>query len=355
MTAPYIDTVSATSGLVNYYRLGESTAGTVDSFTGTSGTVLSSHTADSGGSWTPRTGDTITAVLSNAGRLRKATTSGGVGYFSTEVPASADYLVQADITVKSLVGSAGVMGRADPNGTGTGTYYYARYDPSAGQFQLIKSVNGSSAVISTYSQTLTVGSTYTLGLDMNGSLLRLIVNGAVRASINDGTISAAGRPGVGFGQPGDAATPSDTAGLHLDNFNVPGILEDSATAGNDGSYVNGPTVGVTGALNGDSDTAARFDGVNDYATAARQVSDDLSVEFWFKSTQGIGTSATGTDGAGLVDASVSGAANDFGVALRSDGRVVAGVGSATSAATSPSPRPRAATPTARGTTSSSPG
>ena len=33
---------------------------------------------------------------------------------------------------------------------------------------------------------------------------------------------------------------------------------------------------------------------------------------------------------GVVDASVSGAANDFGVSLRSDGKVIAGVGSSTS-------------------------
>ena len=239
--------------------------------------------------------------------------------------------MEADITVKSLVGSAGVMGRGDPNGAGTGTYYYARYDPatSGGQFQLIKNVNGSAAVISTHNQAFAVGSTFTLGLDMKGSLLRIFVNDVLRTSINDGSITAAGKAGVGFGEPGDAATPSDTAGLHLDNFNVPGVLVDSDN-GNNGTYVNGPTVGVTGALAGDSDTAATFDGVNDYGTAARQVADDLSIEFWFKSTQGIGTGTQWYNGAGLVDASVSGAANDFGVSLRSDGKVVAGVGSSTS-------------------------
>jgi len=94
--------------------------------------------------------------------------------------------------------------------------------------------------------------------------------------------------------------------------------------------VNGPTVGVTGALTGDSDTAGTFDGVNDFGTAPRQVADDLSIEFWFKSTQGIGTGTHWYSGAGLVDASISGAANDFGVSLRSDGRVVAGVGSSVS-------------------------
>ena len=327
VTSAYADTVNATAGLLNYYRLGESNAGVLDSFTGTSGTALSSHTADSGDTWTRRTGDTITAVLSSAGKLRKSTVSGGVGYYSNEVLTGADYLVETDITVRSPVGTAGVFGRGDINGTGTGTNYYARYDPvsSGGQFQLIKNVNGSAAVISTYNEAFTVGSTFTLGLDMRGTLIRMFVNDVQRTAINDGSITAAGRAGVGFGEPGDAAAPSETAGLHLDNFNVPGGLIDSGN-GNNGTYVNGPTVGVTGALIGDSDTAATFDGVNDFGTVARQVVDDLSIEFWFRSTQGIGTGSQWWDGAGLVDAEVGGPLNDFGVSLRSDGRVVAGTG-----------------------------
>ena len=41
VTPLYADTVNGTAGLLNYYRLGETTAGITDSFTGTSGTVLS--------------------------------------------------------------------------------------------------------------------------------------------------------------------------------------------------------------------------------------------------------------------------------------------------------------------------
>ena len=98
---------------------------------------------------------------------------------------------------------------------------------------------------------------------------------------------------------------------------------------NTGTYFNTPTLGVTGALtgSGDNDTAVRFDGVNDYGRVARQISGDFSIEFWFKSTAGgIGTGLQWWEGAGLVDAEVGGGLNDFGVSLRSDGRVVAGVG-----------------------------
>jgi hypothetical protein len=53
---------------------------------------------------------------------------------------------------------------------------------------------------------------------------------------------------------------------------------------------------------------------------------DFSIELWFSSTQGIGTGTSWTSGAGLVDADAAGTANDFGVSLRSDGKIVAGVG-----------------------------
>jgi hypothetical protein len=95
---------------------------------------------------------------------------------------------------------------------------------------------------------------------------------------------------------------------------------------NDGAYLNGVTLGIAGAIGGDADTAATFDGVNDYVSVARQISNDFSIEFWFKSTQGRNTGSQWYSGAGLVDPEVGGVTNDFCVSLRSDGRVTAGTG-----------------------------
>ena len=50
-------------------------------------------------------------------------------------------------------------------------------------------------------------------------------------------------------------------------------------------------LGQTGAINGDANTAAQFDGTNDFAPATRQIGNDFSIELWFKSTQGVGTGA----------------------------------------------------------------
>jgi hypothetical protein len=83
---------------------------------------------------------------------------------------------------------------------------------------------------------------------------------------------------------------------------------------------------VAGAIGGDPNTAARFDGVNEYVSVARQISDDFSIEFWFTSTQSAGTTCTQWwHGRGLVDAEVTGTTYDFGVTLCA-GKVIAGVG-----------------------------
>ena len=67
---------------------------------------------------------------------------------------------------------------------------------------------------------------------------------------------------------------SATTGLHFDNFQVkPSTYPRAADSkgSNTGDYMNDPTLGVTGAFSGD--TAARFDGVNEYMQApGRQAS-----------------------------------------------------------------------------------
>lgn len=103
-------------------------------------------------------------------------------------------------------------------------------------------------------------------------------------------------------------------------------IVDSDTPPNNGAYVNAPTLGTAGAIAGDPNTAVTFDGSADYGTASRALSGTFSIELWFSSTQGRGTTNQWYDGAGLVDASATGTANDFGISLMADGRVGAGIG-----------------------------
>ena len=129
-----------------------------------------------------------------------------------------------------------------------------------------------------------------------------------------------------------AGTPSLLSHWRLGEATPVSAMDDISPTNNNGTYVNAPTTGVAGAIAGDANTAVQFDGVNDYAQAARQISTNFSIEFWFKSTQSFSGPDFGQphcsqwwQGAGMVDADTGGAANDFGVSL-CDGKVIAGTG-----------------------------
>ena len=323
----YFDTVFNTSGLLNYYRLGEATT-SADSMTGTTGATLQSRNGETGASWTKHAVSTTDAVITNAGRIRKSgTNTMGALYYTSAVPASADYTVEADVRVASTVTNdmAGVVGRLDTANT-NGTYYYLRYEQTNLVWVLYKVVSGTWTWLGqSGTQTLSTGTTYRVALDMTGTSIRALVDGTQVVSVTDSSITAAGRGGIALGFHGSAPTTvTDSTGYHMDNFRISPEMAD-AKGTNDGDYLGGVTLGDAGALS-DGDTAALFDGVNDYASVARQISGNMSIELWFRSTQGIGTGTQWWNGAGLVDAEVGGAANDFGISLRSDGRVVAGVG-----------------------------
>lgn len=97
------------------------------------------------------------------------------------------------------------------------------------------------------------------------------------------------------------------------------------SVGSSSGSQSGTTTGA-GAIVGDPGVSKYYDGVDDVNTVPRMISGNFTIEFWFRSTQNFGTSGgQWYQGAGLVDAEVSGAANDFGVSLVA-GRVVAGTG-----------------------------
>lgn len=323
----YASTVLADPGLVSYWRLGDPKL--LDSFAGTAGTLLTSHTADSAATWTKHASLADNLVLTDANRLRESGSGGGLAYASA-APATADYQVEADLYVTSRVAgdAAGVVGRLD-TANANGTYYLARYRDS--QWQLVKRVNGVETTLGTSDERLLAGASYRLRLDLQGSTIRVLVDGTQRISATDASIVAAGRAGVRIGDAGSTATQSNAAGLHVDNVRLidsaPLSTARDSKGSNHQAYNNGPTP-TRGALGGDGDRAASFDGVDDYVRVTRQIQNDLSIEFWFASTQGLNANdANGWwDNAGLVDADISGAISDFGVSLRSDGRVAAGIG-----------------------------
>ena len=290
----YQSVITGTPGLVSFWRFGDG-ALSADAFTDSTGTVLTSHTGELGATWTEHPGQATTGVVSSEDRLRR-NASGGALYYTSVTPSSANYLVEADIHVKSILANdvAGVVGRFDTaSAGGAGTNYLVRYDVASGSWQLRKNTAAGGTALGSYAQTLTAGQTYRVGLQMSGSTIKMFVDGVERASVTDTEITAAGRGGVRLG-PG-AAVPTDTAGLHVDNFRVTSLTTTAADAqgANNGTYVNGPRLNQPGALAGDPNRAAIIDGSNDHVTVPDSSSLDLgdgpfALEAWVKRSNATG-------------------------------------------------------------------
>ena len=290
----YAGAVGATTGALSHWRLGESSATLTssDSFTGTSATALPSHTGEIGATWTHLAG-LANAQLTDANRVRRAGLAGYSIDYVTATPPTADYSVEADLYVRSnLLGDTiGVAGRIN---TATTTFYLARWEQSDTSWNLIKYTNGTVSYLNYVSAepALVVGETYRLRLEMAGSSLKLYVNGVLKVSATDATITAAGRAGIMDGSDALSLAKSNTTGVHIDNFQVtpstyPRAVDSKGS--NTGDYKNGAILGVSGALPADPNTAAQFDGVNDHVqmtgTTGIPVGASIrSTEVWFKTS-----------------------------------------------------------------------
>jgi hypothetical protein len=99
----------------------------------------------------------------------------------------------------------------------------------------------------------------------------------------------------------------------------------AATVGADGSYLGSITHAVAGAVAGG--TAVHLAQSTGYVAVPRLVSDDFSLELWFKDSVAAEDGHTQWwQGAALVDGEVSPLANDFGISIDGSGHLMAGVG-----------------------------
>jgi hypothetical protein len=106
-----------------------------------------------------------------------------------------------------------------------------------------------------------------------------------------------------FGEPAGATTAVDSSGN-----------------ANNGTYLNGPTLAVPGALTGDANTAASFDGVNDSVrvpdASSLDVGDTFSLEGWIKRSSTAKTYELFNKGGNGLQLTVMSAANGNQVWLR---------------------------------------
>jgi hypothetical protein len=169
-----------------------------DSFTESSDVTLANHTGETGATWTVHSSGADNLRILAADDFVKPASSGTTSpaYYASGTPGAAEYTVKADIVRRgagSIGAAAGVTGRGD---TSANTLYLARYNGTAGQWQMFKIVAGTSTSLGTYSQTLTVSQAYEMTFDITDSAKRLLVDGVERISSSDNVITAAGKAGT---------------------------------------------------------------------------------------------------------------------------------------------------------------
>lgn len=187
----------------------------VDTMTDTAGTTLTSHTGETGATWTKHSSFTgPDMVITDANRLRANTGTNKLVYASG-TPPGVEYSVKADIIMRSDDNSSelGVSGRID---TSANTQYYAYYSTASDLWLLRRRVAGSVTAMGSSAATLTVDQAYALELRITDAAKKLLVDTVELISDSDNTITSAGKAGV-YGA-GNAVTNS--TGLHLDNFNA---------------------------------------------------------------------------------------------------------------------------------------
>jgi lysophospholipase L1-like esterase len=181
----------------------------LDTFTDADGTDITSHTGEAGATWSLITGyapATPSKITSN--RLYTTTAQGG--YKASGTPPTADYYVEGVVRYLTNLASdsVGIAGRIDP---AANTMYFGRYGNTAGGWQLFKVIAGAATQLgSTVTASFPTGLDKTLRLVMQGTTIKLLVDGVEVISATDSAISTAGFAGVRM-----TTTQTTTTGAHV--------------------------------------------------------------------------------------------------------------------------------------------
>ncbi|HEY0707254.1 MAG TPA: LamG domain-containing protein [Polyangia bacterium] len=292
----YYDLVSNTPGLVSYWRMGGAPH-VADDFNGPQGATLQSRSV-AGHSWTLFTAEgagSQNAVFTNAGRVRKGGSGNRAHYYSSYVPSSADYAVEADLHIKSVLDDVSLIARQNLASNRGMDWYSARF--FSGAWEIRRVINDAGVTIaSAAAPTLANDTTHRFRMEVSGSnpvVVRVFLDGTLIMTANDSNanrITVVGRAGIRFGALSSPDAVTDTTGFHLDNLRVVPISGSAVTDSrgvNHGTYVGAPSLNVLGALVGDPNAATRMSGTADYATVADAASLDLgdgpfTLEAWVK-------------------------------------------------------------------------
>lgn len=184
-----------------------------DTFTDANATVLTSHTGETGATWTKHSSSGTDNIQVQGNRICLSTGGGDSQFaYASGSPASAEYDVEADYVVVLDSGSQGrprLLARVD---TSAHTWYEVLWE---GAFVILnEAIAGSVTQLGAYAIAASGGSIHVLGQFRNATK-KVFIGGVERISDSTNNITAAGKAGVGFVGYNDAST-----GIHLDNFQV---------------------------------------------------------------------------------------------------------------------------------------
>ncbi|SDH09879.1 LamG domain-containing protein [Agrococcus jejuensis] len=260
-----------------------------------------------------RAGNTAASTLTFAND-NTAPTGGAISYASGTVRTSS-------ATASTGAVSVSVGAVADLNGSGVATRVLERRTaPLTGD--ACGSTYGSWAAIATFgdNRAQTVSDAAPVGTCVQ---YRYVVTDAVA-----NTLESTGTNVVKVKPPYQGLVSGTSGVVGQYTFDSANVLRNSiGTNGSTTSMDTRPTATSDSPIAGDGGSSAFFDGSNDFIRTQRTIQDSFTIEFWFRSDNGgKGAGSNWYNGAGLVDAEWPGVANDFGIALMADGRVIAGVG-----------------------------
>ena len=184
-----------------------------DKFSGSTGQELSAYNP----AWLKVNSATGNLIITPAGRVRpSSTTSAAYGLIQPPTP---DYAIEYDATYAG--GSANITVFAMLRGTASGTTLYRAGITNSGArvFQTFRFVSGTATQIGgNVVVSMVEGQMLRVRVEVEGAVIRAYVAGGLIFEQTDPSpITAAGYAGV---RTYADATPTDSTGIHMDNFEV---------------------------------------------------------------------------------------------------------------------------------------
>lgn len=169
-------------------------ATSTDSFNDTASTALTSHTGDTGETYTKASGMTGNMIISSTGDQIQGSGAIDDGHYTSFVPSTAEYDITLSLS-NNPTGfvTCGINGRQD---TAANTRYWGFWHGSNARWELRRIVAGASTTLATAATNSPEGTTGDFKMEIRDATKKLFWGATELLSDTDNTITAAGRPGL---------------------------------------------------------------------------------------------------------------------------------------------------------------